>query len=85
LASGRTPITDVDDALYFLQRSDPSWTEVYKAFEIARSDVGEIAGSSWASQRELTRFTRTATTRRRRAGKRGTPGIQASHLLIPCR
>jgi hypothetical protein len=51
---------DVDDALYFLQRPDPSWGELYKAFEVVQGDVGKIEGHGWASEREITRFTRTA-------------------------
>lgn len=50
----------VDDALYFLQRADPDWVELYKAYEIVRADVGKIEDHSWASKRELSRFTGTA-------------------------
>jgi hypothetical protein len=51
---------DVDDALYFLQRPDPSWSELYKAYEVVRGDVGEIADRGWATKKELSRFTGTA-------------------------
>lgn len=51
---------DVDDALYFLQRPDPSWSELYKVYEVVRSDVGEIAARGWAAKRALSRFTGTA-------------------------
>lgn len=50
----------VDDALYFLQRADADWVELYKAYEIVRSDVGKIAECGWVSKRELSRFTGTA-------------------------
>lgn len=55
-------VTDknVDDALYFLQRADPNWTELWKAYEVVRDDVGKIEAQGWASERDLSRFTGTA-------------------------
>lgn len=52
----------VDDALYFLQRSDPSWSELYKVYEIVRADIGHdgIVSNGWASKDDLSRLTGTA-------------------------
>jgi hypothetical protein len=52
--------SNVDDALYFLQRLDPDWHELYKAYEIVRDDANPPERRGWASEREITRFRRTA-------------------------
>ena len=56
-----------EEALYFLGRDGESWvnlwSDLYKAFEIIASENGgerKICEMSWCSQRELTRFKRTA-------------------------
>ncbi len=51
---------NVDDALYFLQRAEPSWGELYKAYEVVRDDAGDPGGRGWTSRDDLSRFTRTA-------------------------
>jgi hypothetical protein len=52
----------VDDALYFLQRSNPSWSEIYKVYEIVQHDIKRkgIVANGWATDRELRRLTATA-------------------------
>jgi hypothetical protein len=52
----------VDEALYFLQRPAPSWSELYKVYEVVRDDVKRkrIISNGWATHRELRRLTGTA-------------------------
>lgn len=71
-------VTDrnVDDALYFLQRADPSWSELWKAYEVVRDDVGKIEGRGWASERELSRFAGTAN-------HQDAAGREARHARLP--
>ncbi|MCX5645342.1 MAG: hypothetical protein NTZ17_11800 [Phycisphaerae bacterium] len=42
--------------------STPTWTNLYKIFEIVRDDVGDVVAQGWAAKRELARFTQTAQT-----------------------
>lgn len=52
---------NVDDALYFLQQPDPDWIELYKVYEVVRSESdSRVEDRGWASRQELSRFTRTA-------------------------
>jgi hypothetical protein len=71
-------VTDqnVDDALNFLQRADPSWSELFKAYEVVRDDVGKIEGRGWASERELSRFSGTAN-------HQDAAGREARHARMP--
>jgi hypothetical protein len=67
---------DVADALYFLQRRDPTWGELYKALEIIEADGdGEITARGWASNNERTRFTRSAN-------HQATAGHDARHARL---
>jgi hypothetical protein len=56
-------VTDADvDALYFLQRADASWAELYKVGEALHAAIGsdEIVARGWASEAELRLFRKTA-------------------------
>jgi hypothetical protein len=76
---------NVYDALYFLQRSDPDWIELYKANEIVRADVRKIEGRGCASEGELSSFTRTANHPQRQDAGAATLVNRLSRRLTQCR
>jgi hypothetical protein len=69
---------NVRDALYFLRGRDPSWSDLYKVFEIVRADVGRkerIVANGWATDRELNRLTGTANHQK-------LAGVHARHARM---
>lgn len=53
--------SDIDAALRLLGRGDPTWSELYVVFELAKAASGdELVAKGWASENELTRFGHTA-------------------------
>jgi hypothetical protein len=61
---------NVDEALHYLQRGDPTWGELYKVFEIVEDAAGAINDRGWSSRAQRTRFTQS-TNHSRVTGREG--------------